>query len=357
MASLANGGDVRFGGNGGTVLNVSGDYTGNGGTLHMSAELGDDNSLADRLIVGGDTSGTSKIGITNRNGFGAQTVNGIEIISVGGVSDGQFTLLGDYTTKDGQQAIMTDSAYAYTLRKGSTGTPDDGNWYLVSQYEKPGPGPDPDCHATNTCPPERFSPAAPVYESYTSTLQALNKLPTLQQRMGERYLGGLSATQSATQSGGTDSKAVWGRIEGAHNRLENGSTAGSLHQDIDTVILQAGVDGQFYEDETGRLIAGITGQYGNAHSSIDNRTGDGSGSIDTQGWGLGATATWYGNSGFYLDAQAQANWYDSDLGVDAVNPTLKDGNRGFGYALSLEAGQRIVLDPNWSLTPQAQLTC
>src|SRR5690606_24292065 len=39
----------------------------------------------------------------------------------------------------------------------------------------------------------------------------------------------------------------------------------------------------------------------------------------------------------------------------AVNPTLKDGNRGFGYALSLEAGQRIVLDPNWSLTPQAQL--
>ncbi|OYR18686.1 hypothetical protein CEV32_4985, partial [Brucella rhizosphaerae] len=37
------------------------------------------------------------------------------------------------------------------------------------------------------------------------------------------------------------------------------------------------------ENENGKLIAGITGQYGNAHSSIDNLTGDGSGEINTQG--------------------------------------------------------------------------
>ncbi|WP_328505102.1 autotransporter outer membrane beta-barrel domain-containing protein, partial [Brucella intermedia] len=54
-------------------------------------------------------------------------------------------------------------------------------------------------------------------------------------------------------------------------------------------------------------------------------------------------------------ARISANWYDSDLGVDAVNPTLANGNKGFGYALSLEAGQRIAIDQNWSLTPQAQL--
>ncbi|MBB5704191.1 outer membrane autotransporter protein [Ochrobactrum daejeonense] len=357
MAALSNGGDVTFGGTGGAVLNVSGDYHGDGGTLHMSAVLGGDNSLTDRMNVGGDTSGNSKIDITNRKGFGEKTNNGIEIIDVGGNSGGTFTLNGDYKTKDGQQAIMTDSAYAYTLQKGGTNTPDDGNWYLVSQYDKPGP--DPDCHKTNTCPPNpgRFSPAAPVYESYTATLQALNKLPTLQQRVGERYWGNATNTNGNDQpvAGETDSRAIWGRIEGAHNRAENGSTAGTLHNDIDTLIMRAGVDGQFYEGDNGRLIAGITGQYGNAHSDIDNRTGDGSGTIETQGWGLGATATWYGNSGFYLDAQAQANWYDSNLSVDAVNPTLKDGNKGFGYALSLEAGQRIAIDKNWSLTPQAQL--
>ncbi|WLF98061.1 autotransporter outer membrane beta-barrel domain-containing protein [Brucella intermedia] len=358
IAGLANGGDVFFGGMGGTVLNIAGDYAGNDGTLHMSAVLGDDDSLADRMNVSGNTSGTSKIDITNRKGFGDKTVNGIEIINIGGNSDGVFTLNGDYTTRDGKAGIMTDSAYAYTLQKGSGSGNEDGNWYLVSQYEKP----DPDCHDTDTCPvpPERFSPAAPVYETYNATLQALNKLPTLQQRVGERYVNAdsnASASASTDQAlaGETDSKAIWGRIEGAHNRLEVGSTAGTLHQDINTVILQAGVDGQFYEGENGRLIAGITGQYGKARSNIDNRTGDGSGSIDTQGWGLGATATWYGNSGFYVDAQAQANWYDSDLGVDAVNPTLANGNKGFGYALSLEAGQRIAIDQNWSLTPQAQL--
>jgi outer membrane autotransporter protein len=34
---------------------------------------------------------------------------------------------------------------------------------------------------------------------------------------------------------------------------------------------------------------------------------------------------------------------------------LADDNKGFGYALSLEAGQRIALNQHWTLTPQAQL--
>ncbi len=354
LAALSNGGDIYFGGTSGAVLNVAGNYTGNGGTLHMSAVLGDDNSLTDRMNVNGDTSGTSQIAVNNRQGFGGKTSNGIEIIKVDGNSDGIFTLNGDYKTKDGKQAIMTDSAYAYTLQKGGINTPNDGNWYLVSQMIKDVPV-DPDCKKTNSCPvppdPDRFSPAAPVYESYTATLQALNKLPTLQQRVGERYLG----DSNQINSGATDSKAVWGRIEGGHNRQANSSTAGDLHQEINTFIMQAGVDGQFYENENGKLIAGITGQYGNARSHIDNRTGDGSGSVNTQGWGLGATTTWYDTSGFYVDAQAQANWYDSDLGIDAVNPTLRNGNKSFGYAMSLEAGQRIAIDQSWSLTPQTQL--
>jgi outer membrane autotransporter protein len=82
------------------------------------------------MIVSGNTSGDSQVDITNRKGFGEKTNNGIEIIAVGGNSDGLFTLKGDYKTRDGQQAIMTDSAYAYTLQKGGSNTPDDGNWYL-----------------------------------------------------------------------------------------------------------------------------------------------------------------------------------------------------------------------------------
>ncbi|MFD2651661.1 autotransporter outer membrane beta-barrel domain-containing protein [Brucella rhizosphaerae] len=367
MAALSNNGTVDFGGTGGTVLNIAGNYTGNGGTLAINTVLANDNAVSDRLQVGGNTSGTTKVQVTNRGGLGAQTVNGIKVVDVNGQSNGTFTLNGDYTTKDGQQAIMTSSAYAYTLQKNSKAGPNDGNWYLVSQNTKPNlTNPTDPTNPTNPTNPTdptdpttptgpRYSAAAPIYESYTATLQALNHLSTLQQRVGDRYLG-QQTTKSTTQTDSTSNAAIWGRVEGAHNRLESGSTAGDLHQDINTFIMQAGVDGQFFENENGKLIAGITGQYGNAHSSIDNLTGDGSGEINTQGWGIGAIATWYGTSGFYLDAQAQANWYDSNLDVDAVNRSLVNGNKGFGYALSLEAGQRFAMDQNWSLTPQAQLS-
>lgn len=47
-------------------------------------------------------------------------------------------------------------------------------------------------------------------------------------------------------------------------------------------------------------------------------------------------------------------WFDSDLSSGILG-ALADGNHGFGYALSLEAGRRIALGENLSLTPQAQL--
>ncbi|MHC5232880.1 autotransporter outer membrane beta-barrel domain-containing protein [Brucella sp. LJL56] len=359
MASLNNAGTVSFGGTGGTVLNVAGDYNGNGGTLGMSTVLAGDDSQTDMLKVGGNTSGSTVINVTNRGGLGAQTVNGIKLIDVGGSSDGNFALQGDYVTKDGQQAIMTPSAYAYTLQKNSATGPNDGNWYLVSQNTNSNPTP-PNCEETNNCPPPpkpgpRYSAAAPVYEAYASTLQALNKLPTLQQRIGDRYFNDTTALRGTPSGdvGETDNKAIWGRIEGAHNRLEPGTTTDRTHQDVDTFIMQAGVDGQFYEDDSGRLIGGITGQYGNSHSSVSSYYGDGT--INTQGWGLGANATWYGNNGFYVDGQAQLNWYDSDLYSDSANKGLTDSNKGFGYALGVETGKRFAMDEHWSLTPQAQL--
>ena len=57
-----------------------------------------------------------------------------------------------------------------------------------------------------------------------------------------------------------------------------------------------------------------------------------------------------------VDGQAQLTWYRSDLTTSALNaPVLADGNKGFGYALSLETGKRYALDGQYALTPQAQL--
>ena len=69
--------------------------------------------LTDRLVVAGGTSGDTSVTVTNVGGTGAPTVEGIKIIDVGGASEGQFTLVGDYEIA-GQQAVVGD-AYAYTL--------------------------------------------------------------------------------------------------------------------------------------------------------------------------------------------------------------------------------------------------
>src|SRR5690606_6878138 len=105
--------------------------------------------------------------------------------------------------------------------------------------------------------------------------------------------------------------------------------------DTNSWKLQAGIDGLLFEGESGKLIGGITVNYG--HVSADITATGASGDIETDGYGFGGTLTWYGTNGFYADAQAQATWLDSDLNSSTLGRKLVDGNKGFGYALSLEA--------------------
>ncbi|MBO1041272.1 autotransporter outer membrane beta-barrel domain-containing protein [Brucella pituitosa] len=352
---LSKGGVIAAGNASLGTLTIDGDYTGNGGLLEIETVLGDDTSATDKLVITGNSSGDTDVKLINRDGLGAQTDKGIKIIEVGGQSDGTFALVSDYTTKDGKKVVI-GGAYAYELLKNAKSDPADGDWYLVSEVYKTDPVDSGNGNSngnnnggsTETTP--RYSAAVPVYQSYMTTLQSLNKLPTLQQRVGERYQDGTPVAADG-QNGGQN-LAIWGRIEGAHSSLKNNSSSGRLQQDIDTYVMQSGVDGQFYESDKGRLIGGITGQYGNAQNNVTAFAGDGT--IKTQSWGLGGTLTWYGSNGFYVDGQAQANWYDSDLKIDDVN-SFTNGHNAFGYALSIESGQTFAVNNNWSLTPQAQL--
>ncbi|WP_025199896.1 autotransporter outer membrane beta-barrel domain-containing protein, partial [Brucella sp. NF 2653] len=135
LAALYNAGTINMNvGVAGSTLTVNGDYVGNDGTIIFNTVLGDDNSNTDKLMVGGDTAGNTNVQVVNRGGLGAQTVNGIEIINVRGQSNGVFSLVSDYRTKDGQKAVV-GGAYAYTLHQGPAQGANDGNWYLVSRFE------------------------------------------------------------------------------------------------------------------------------------------------------------------------------------------------------------------------------
>ncbi|EDW4505844.1 AIDA autotransporter-like protein ShdA, partial [Salmonella enterica subsp. enterica] len=102
------------------TLTIAGNYTGNDGHLYLNTQLGDDSSPTDKLIVTGDTAGSTTLHITNVNGLGAQTVNGIEVIEVGGQSDGDFTLYKGH---------VDINAWTYTLKQ------DGGDWYLRSESD------------------------------------------------------------------------------------------------------------------------------------------------------------------------------------------------------------------------------
>ncbi|ENR99328.1 autotransporter outer membrane beta-barrel domain-containing protein [Brucella abortus] len=356
LAALYNAGTINMNvGAAGSTLMVNGDYVGHDGTIVFNTVLGDDNSKTDKLMVGGDTAGNTNVQVVNRDGLGAQTVKGIEIITVGGQSNGVFSLVSDYRTKDGQKAVV-GGAYAYTLHQGPARGANDGDWYLISQLEDIKPDNPATRRVSDTpdapdTPAPRYSANVPVYEGYVQTMQALNKPSTLQERVGKRYMTGENG-DGRTSGGMVDAHGIWARIQGAHDRLEPTTLTG-MKQEINTFILQAGVDGQFYEDENGKLIAGITGQYGTARSNIVARDGDGR--ISTNAWSLGATATWIGNDGFYVDTQGQVTWFESDLNSDTADVGLASGRKATGYALSVETGKRIALNGNWVLTPQAQL--
>ncbi|MGZ2453211.1 outer membrane autotransporter protein [Rhizobium ruizarguesonis] len=337
FGDVTNGGTIAPGNSIGT-LTIAGNYTGSGGTLEIETVLGGDASPSDRLVVTGNTAGTTDVAVVNLGGGGAQTVEGIKIIDVGGISAGNFSLLGDYVF-EGDQAVV-GGAYAYRLYQGGVSTPADGDWYLRST----------ELDAAGAVIGPIYAPSVPVYEAYAGVLQSLNQLGTLRQRTGGRMGDeGRSADRAVNEA----ATGIWTRVDGTHSHFEPERSTTGTEYEVNSWTLQAGVDGMLRESGAGALIGGVSFRVNTASADTSSRFGKGD--IDTTGYGFGGTLTWYGKSGFYVDTQAAVTWYDSDLKSSTLQTSLGDGNDGFGYGLSVEAGQKIALTSQWSLTPQAQL--
>ena len=332
VGDVANAGAVAPGRDGFGTLTV-GAYAGNGGVLEIETALGGDTSETDRLVVTGGTSGSTAIAVTNRGGLGARTVEGIKLVDVtGGASDGTFTLRGDYVF-EGDQAVVA-GAYGYRLYQGGVSTPSDGDWYLRSALLD---GPE---------EPQSplYQPGVPLYENYAQTLQTLNGLPTMQERVGNRRW---APSVSGVGSG------IWGRMEASRFRPEARVSTSGSDVNIDSWQLQAGVDHTLAEKGGSLLVAGLTAHYGEANAAV--RSIFGSGSIHANGYGVGATLTWYAPDGFYADGQAQFTWFDGRL-KSSVLGTLADDSDGHGQAFSVEAGKRSPVGGGFTLTPQLQMS-
>lgn len=370
VQNLINGGIFVIGTDKGfTNKTIKGDYIGKDGTIVFNTQLGDDNSPTDHLDIKGNTSGTSNVKVNNRDGLGAQTNKGIDIISVGGKSDGLFNLIGDY--KLGGRDVIEAGAYAYGLKKGGEGG-NENDIYLTSQLKDHVP--QPPCEKDGTCPPpakpDTYGASVPLMSAYTQALRTFNTATTLQDRVGNRYWTGSSARQIAQGDGPgvgnivptpndnsvlTDYGLFWSKISGRHDRFQ--PTGGSIdyNSSVNTWTFNAGVDNQLYETDAGRFIGGVWFEYGRIDASISSN--DRNGKIKADGYGGGASLTWYGDNGLYVDGLGKVDWYRNDINSDkAGGLSIVNGAKGFGYALSIETGKRFELNDSWSLTPQVQLS-
>ncbi|EHX7962963.1 autotransporter outer membrane beta-barrel domain-containing protein [Escherichia coli] len=351
--NLENGGTVQMnseGGKPGNVLTVNGNYTGNNGLMTFNATLGGDNSPTDKMNVKGDTQGNTRVRVDNIGGVGAQTVNGIELIEVGGNSAGNFAL----TT-----GTVEAGAYVYTLAKGKGN--DEKNWYLTSKWDGVTPPDTPD--PINNPPvvdPEGPSVYRPEAGSYISNIAAANSLFShrLHDRLGEpQYIDSLHSQGSAS--------SMWMRHVGGHERSRAGD--GQLNTQANRYVLQLGGDlAQWSSNAQDRWHLGVMAGYANQHSNTQsNRVGYKSdGRIS--GYSAGLYATWYQNdankTGAYVDSWALYNWFDN--GVSSDNRSADDYDSrgvtasvegGYTFEAGTFSGSEETLN-TWYVQPQAQIT-
>ncbi|EMX2096197.1 autotransporter-associated beta strand repeat-containing protein, partial [Salmonella enterica] len=373
------------------TLTIAGNYTGNDGHLYLNTQLGDDSSPTDKLIVTGDTAGSTTLHITNVNGLGAQTVNGIEVIEVGGQSDGDFRLYKGHVDINAWTYTLKQDGGDWYLRSESDDVPDDGGEVTPpddggevtppddggevtppddgGEVTPPDGGGDitppdgggditPPDDGGDITPPDGGGDATPVAPQYRADIgvylgnqwMARNlQMQTLYDREGSQY-------RSADGS-------IWMRFKAG--KAESQAVNGNVDIDSDYSQFQLGGDILTWSDGAQSVTVGLMGSYINASTdSTGNRGADGSqfsanGSVD--GYNLGLYATWFADAqshrGAYIDSWYQYGAYNNSVDNDGLSASRYDSA---AHAVSLETGYRydIALSNRntVSLTPQAQVT-
>ena len=324
--NLTNSGSIHLGGDdAGNVLRVKGDYSGSG-LLVMNTVLGDDSSVTDKLIVEGNTSGSTAVMLNNAGGMGNATHNGIQIVQVDGISDGEFHL--------GNRVVQ--GAYDYRLYKGSVDNPDDGDWYLRSTRNDAG-----------------TAPIRPEVGAYLANRDAALTMfrHTLQDRTGNRQF-----LESAVA--GENAEAFWGYVEADYG---TGRSAGQIDQRRWGNRIQVGSDIFRSAENINNWRVGVMAGYGTVRSRSLTDGQVYRADSDLTGYSAGVYTTWYsdarkGASGPYLDSWLQHSWFKNQVKGEELDENRYNSRAWSG---SLEGGWTFDAytdkDYHVYVQPQAQI--
>lgn len=341
----------------GNVLNVAGNYTGTNGQVVLNTVLNEGGSAtqSDRLVIGGNASGSTLLSL-NRSGPGAATTgNGIQLVQVGGTSAANSFHLA---------APIQAGAYQYLLYQGST--TDANSWYLRSQFDPVTTGGSTGTGGTGTAPPGTTGNAPSTAASQIAyrpgvagyavapllvTDYGFTMLGRLQERVGDQA-SVEAANPSASKNG------VWGRIGGQNLQADAGDR---FSADEHTFFAQFGKDWTVAHGASGGSThAGATLSFGSTSASfadsargLTGQLSDTTGTVETQAQSVGGYWTKYLPDGTYFDTVGQLTHYQNQYG------DVYGGNgrqNGFGAGVSGEAGKPFALGvAGIAIEPQAQL--
>jgi outer membrane autotransporter protein len=190
---------------------------------------------------------------------------------------------------------------------------------------------------------------APAYEVLARNLLMLNELPTMQQRIGNRsWLRPGDRSHIAS-----DKKPVWLRVDGSERQMNSNRSTTDSRYNVLTGQVQVGADIPVADNDLGVFYAGLSGSYRTIRSNV--KSPHSPSNLNSTGYSVGVTGTWYGHRGEYVDLQGLYTWSRNDISVSGVgsNKNIK----GTAQSASVEAGKQIVIveERGISVTPQAQV--
>ncbi len=304
----------------GDILTIEGNYITLSNTLRLDVAL-DAGSASDQVVVRGNLVGNGTIVINNAGGTGSLTSgDGIRVVGVDGSSAGGSLSLAGGTIDVG--------AFRYGLFAGGIANPGDQDWYLRSRAR---------------------DIVLPTISMARMTQDlSLVALGTLNERVGEQARIDGAGEESGVFTG------AWLRGFGKSGPETITSAAfGDTRSDAQMGGLQMGVDVLRHVGSDGsRTVLGLTAgaMWAGTRDFAGTQRAARVGQSNSDGYVIGAYATHYAASGFYVDAVVQHDWLDHTAsGVDGTRADA--GSRTF--IASLEMGH--AFGAKWQIEPQVQL--
>lgn len=251
------------------VLTLPGDYNaGAGATLGIDVDAGATGTPADRLVIGGDVTGTTAVDL-NFDEPGVVNLDGTVIVDAEAGA-------GDFVLAEAETAGFVD----FSLDRNAA-----GDTLLLAA---------PNARAFEVALVPQFG-------------------QTFWYRSADAWSTSAAQRRNDLQTGNGRGFGIWGQGYAAQEErgdwqdfdVDGTATRADLRYDTDYRGLQAGID---FRPGAGSMALGVTGGYQKADTDLASGT-----MVDVRGWNIGGYMLYGAPQGLYAEVLAKVDFFDLDL--------------------------------------------